>query len=70
MFIIKTEYFERKFRADLVVDNKILVENKVVKKISNIEEAQMINYLKITKFKVGLIFNYGSPRFEFLRRIV
>lgn len=66
----KNIIFERKFRADIIIENKILLENKVLKNITNIEEAQLINYLKICKIKVGLIFNYGSKRFEFMRRIL
>ena len=38
--------FERRFRADLLVEKKILVENKAIKKITNQDEAQLINYLK------------------------
>jgi len=38
--------FERRFRADLLVEKKILVENKALKKITNQDEAQLINYLK------------------------
>jgi GxxExxY protein len=61
--------FVKKFRADLIVDNKILIENKSIKKLTNQDEAQLINYLKLTKIKVGLLFNFGSPQFEMLRRI-
>jgi len=35
--------FERRFRADLLVEKKILVENKALKKITNQDEAQLIN---------------------------
>lgn len=66
----KKVIFERKYKADVIVENKILIENKVLKKITNIEEAQLINYLKICKIRVGLVFNYGSQRFEFIRRIL
>jgi GxxExxY protein len=66
----KKAIFERKYKADVIVENRILVENKVLKKITNIEEAQLINYLKICKIRVGLVFNYGSQRFEFIRRIL
>ncbi|MEA3415036.1 MAG: GxxExxY protein [Thermodesulfobacteriota bacterium] len=61
--------FERRFRADLLVENKILVENKAIKKITNQDEAQLINYLKTTRLKVGLLFNFGAERFAMLRRI-
>ncbi len=60
----------RKFRADMIIEGKILVENKAIKKLSNIDEAQLIHYLKSTKLRVGLIFNCGAKPFEFMRRIL
>jgi GxxExxY protein len=65
----KTAIFERKFRADLLVDKRVLVENKAIKKVTNIDEAQLINYLKTTRFKVGLLFNFGAEKFEMIRRV-
>lgn len=65
----KNVIFERRFRADLLVENKVLVENKAIKKITNQDEAQLINYLKTTHLRVGLLFNFGAERFEMLRRI-
>ena len=40
----KNVVFDRKFRADLLVEKRILVENKAMKKITNQDEAQLINY--------------------------
>lgn len=65
----KKAIFERRFRADLLIEKKILVENKAIKKIGSTDEAQLINYLKTTGLRVGLLFNFGSERFEMLRRI-
>ena len=65
----KNVIFERRFRADLLVENKVLVENKAMKRITNQEEAQLINYLKTTRLRVGLLFNFGSNTFEMIRRI-
>ena len=65
----KTAIFERKFRADLLVDKKVLVENKAIKKITNNDEAQLINYLKTTSFRVGILFNFGAEKFEMIRRV-
>jgi len=65
----KTAIFERKFRADLLVEEKVLVENKAIKKVTNNDEAQLINYLKTTRFKVGLLFNFGAEKFEMIRRV-
>jgi len=41
----KNVVFDRKFRADLLAKKRILVENKAMKKITNQDEAQLINYL-------------------------
>lgn len=65
----KDAVFERRFRADLLVENKVLVENKAIKKITRQDEAQLINYLKTTRLKVGLLFNFGGDTFEFVRRV-
>ena len=65
----KTTVFERKFRADLLVEGKVLVENKALKKITNNDEAQLINYLKTTEMRVGLLFNFGAEKFEMIRRV-
>jgi GxxExxY protein len=40
----KNVVFDRKFRDDLLIEKKILVENKALKKITNQDEAQLINY--------------------------
>ena len=65
----KTVIFEKRFRADLLIENKVLVENKAIKKLTNQDEAQLINYLKTTQLKVGLLFNFGAENFEMLRRV-
>ena len=67
--LYKTAIFERKFRADLLVEEKVLVENKAIKKLTNQDEAQLINYLKTTRLRVGLLFNFGAEKFEMIRRV-
>ena len=49
------EYF-----ADLIVDNKIIIELKANKFLSPEDEAQILNYLKATKYEVGLLLNFGK----------
>lgn len=56
--------------ADLVVDEKIIVELKAVKALTNVHEAQLINYLKATDVRVGLLINFGAASLEHERRIV
>ena len=53
------EYF-----ADLVVEDKVIVELKAVKCITNEHYAQILNYLKITGAPAGLLINFGSYKFE------
>ena len=45
------------------------IENKAVKRLTNQDEAQLINYLKTTGLRLGLLFNFGAPNFGMLRRI-
>ena len=57
--------------ADIIVDNKIILELKAVKEIDNIHKAQLINYLKATNHKAGYVINFGShPKLEFYRMIL
>ena len=65
----KNVVFEHRFRADLLVENKVLVENKAVKQITVQDEAQLINYLKTPRLRVGLLFNFGAEKFEMFIRI-
>ena len=56
------------FKADIVVEDKVIIEIKAVNKLNNQHEAQLINYLKATKIKIGLLVNFGE-KLEFKRRI-
>ncbi len=46
--------------ADILVEDKVIVELKAEKEYNPKHEAQLINYLKATKLKVGLLINFGS----------
>lgn len=54
--------------ADLLVEDKIIVELKAVEKIIPVFEVQLVNYLKATGIEVGLLINFG-PKLEFKRRV-
>lgn len=58
------------YRVDYLVDEKVVVEIKAVKKLTVIQEAQLINYLKGTGYKVGLLINFGAMSLEHKRRIL
>ena len=57
------EYF-----ADIVVDNKVIIEVKSADQHNPVFEAQLLNYLKATGIEVGLIINFGSS--VFVKRMV
>jgi GxxExxY protein len=53
------------FRADLVVERKVIVESKVASKIIPVHEIQLVNYLRASKIAVGLVLNFGpQPTFR------
>ncbi|OFZ73875.1 MAG: GxxExxY protein [Betaproteobacteria bacterium RBG_16_64_9] len=54
------------FRADLLVERKVIIELKAARNIERVFEAQVINYLKASGLEVGLLLNFG-PKAEFKR---
>jgi len=48
------------YYADILVDNKIIVEIKAAKRLVEENEAQLLNYLKATDIEVGLLLNFGA----------
>ena len=46
--------------ADIIVDDKIIVEVKAVNKLDSVHEVQPVNYLKATGINVGLLINFGQ----------
>jgi GxxExxY protein len=57
------------YLADMVVENRVLVELKVAEKLEDAAVAQCLNYLRATGFQVCLLMNVGTPRVE-TRRLV
>lgn len=55
------------FYADILVEEKVIVELKAVTALTDVHKAQVINYLKATGIEVGLLINFGSPRMEYAR---
>jgi len=55
------------FYADLLIEDKVIVELKTVKTLLPEHEAQIINYLNATQIEVGLLINFGVPRIEIKR---
>jgi GxxExxY protein len=52
------------------VANEVLAELKAIKALDEIHSAQCMNYLKATRLRVCLLFNFGKPRVEFKRIVL
>lgn len=62
---------KKEYIPDFVCYEQIIVEIKALERLTNIEVAQLINYLKITKMPVGLLVNFGSrPKLEWKRYVI
>jgi len=57
------------YYADMVVEEKVLLELKACDSLQKVHEAQLLNYLKATGYKIGLLVNFRHPKAE-IRRFV
>lgn len=68
---IKVYYGESQvgdYRADIIVNDSVIIENKAAETLAEEHEFQLINYLKATEIEVGLLLNFGKKP-EFKRKI-
>ena len=56
------------YRADIIVEDKVIIENKASESIREEHEFQLINYLKANEIEIGLLLNFGKKP-EFKRKI-
>ncbi len=54
---------------DLLVDDKVIVDTKVIEAVSDAELGQVMNYLRIARLELGIILNFRRPKLEY-RRVV
>jgi len=59
------EYF-----ADILVEDKVILELKAVENLSKLHEAQILNYLKATGIQLGLLVNFKHPKAEIKRMVL
>ena len=52
--------FEEGFRADIIVENTVIIELKSVEAVSNIHKKQLLTYLKLADLKLGYLLNFGE----------
>jgi GxxExxY protein len=63
--------FDEGFRADLIVNRKVIVELKSVEQTHPVHKKQLLTYLKLTSLKLGLLLNFGAATIkEGITRIV
>ncbi len=58
------------YYADIVVENQVILELKAIDSLQKIHEAQLLNYLKATGYKIGLLVNFKHPKAEIKRFIL
>ena len=52
--------FDEGFRADLIVEDKVIVELKSVENVTPVHKKQLLTYLRLTDSRLGLLINFGS----------
>jgi GxxExxY protein len=57
------------YRADFICFSEIIVEFKALSHLSSVEEAQLLNYLKATGLKRGLLINFGASSLQYKRMV-
>jgi GxxExxY protein len=58
------------YQADLVVAERVIVECKAVSNVDPVHEAQLMNYLKASGLRVGLLINFGRPKLQYRRMVI
>ncbi|PYV42572.1 MAG: GxxExxY protein [Acidobacteria bacterium] len=56
--------------TDIVVNGKVILELKAAKAIDDVHKAQLLNYLRASGLRIGLILNFGTPKLDIKRMIL
>jgi len=56
--------FDEGFRADIIIEGKVLLELKSVERTTNVHKKQVLTYLKLTGIKLGYLLNFGEALME------
>jgi len=57
-----------KFAADMLVNDRLIVENKAILALAKAHEVQLVNYLTATEIDEGLLLNFGAARLEYKKK--
>ena len=66
----KNKMLSKKYIADFICFDKIIIELKALSKLTSDHDAQLLNYLKATGFELGLLVNFGTKKLEYKRMIL
>lgn len=56
-----------RFRLDLIIDEKVIVELKAIERLPKVYREQLISQLKASPYEAGLLANFGAPKLEYVR---
>jgi len=71
VILYKGEALKRKYVADFICYGQIVIELKALEGLCSRDVGQLLNYMKATRFNVGLLINFGSPvRLEWHRYVI
>jgi len=65
----KGKILEKKYQPDFICYDEVIIEIKAVSELTGLEESQIINYLKATGLKAGLLINFGARSLEHKRLV-
>ena len=63
-------YLISEYVPDLLVEERVIVDAKTIERITDHERGQMLNYLRISKIRVGLLVNFKRPKLEWERVVL
>jgi len=70
IIIYKDQILKKRYIADFICHEQIIVEIKALSELCSEHDAQVLNYLKATNMKVGLLLNFGSKSLQYKRIIL
>lgn len=66
----KGHVLKKVYIADFIVYGKILMEIKAINHLSSLEESQLLNFLKVSNLKLGLLVNFGAESLQWKRMVL